>query len=52
MESFFYLNSNGQTIPCRLTRQLRFLLAHLLREFGKDSLNRNVSAFLDVNGFD
>ena len=40
------------TLQCRMTKQLRYLLAHLLREFGKDSLNRNVSAFIDVNGFD
>ena len=40
------------TLRCRMTRQLRFLLAHLLREFGKDKANRGVSAFADVNGFD
>ncbi len=40
------------TLRCRLTRPLRQLLAHLLREFSKDSANRGVSAFVDVNGFD
>ncbi len=40
------------TLRCRLTRQLRFLLAHLLREFGKDKANRGVSAYVDVNGYD
>ena len=40
------------TLRCRMTRQLRQLLAHLLREFSKDKLNRGVSAFIDVNGFD
>ena len=40
------------TLRCRMTRQLRLLLAHLLREFSKDKLNRGVSAFVDVNGFD
>ena len=40
------------TLRCRMTRQLRGLLAHLLREFSKDKLNRGVSAFIDVNGFD
>ena len=40
------------TLRCRLTRQLRFLLAHLLREFGKDKASRGVSAFADVNGLD
>lgn len=40
------------TIRCAMTKNLRFLLAHLLREFARDSQNRGVSAFIDVNGFD
>jgi primosomal protein N' (replication factor Y) len=40
------------TLRCRMTRELRFLVAHLLREFSKDKANRGVSAFVDVNGFD
>ena len=40
------------TLRCRMTRPLRFLLAHLLREFSKDKANRGVSAFVDVNGFE
>lgn len=40
------------TLRCSLTRQLRFLIAHLLRQFGKDSANRGTSAFADVNGYD
>ena len=40
------------TLRCRMTRPLRFLVAHLLREFGKDKANRGVSAFVDVNGFE
>ena len=40
------------TLRCHMTRQLRLLIAHLLREFSKDKLNRGVSAFVDVNGFD
>ncbi len=40
------------TLRCALTRNLRFLLAHLLREFARDGQNRGVSAFIDVNGFD
>lgn len=40
------------TLRCRMTRPLRLLLAHLLREFGKDGANRGVSAFIDVNGYD
>ena len=40
------------TLRCAMTRQLRLLLAHLLREFSKDKANRGVTAFVDVNGFD
>ena len=40
------------TLRCHLTRQLRLLIAHLLRQFSQDKLNRGVSAFADVNGFD
>ncbi len=40
------------TLQCTMTKALRQLLAHLLREFSKDKVNRGVSAFLDVNGFD
>jgi primosomal protein N' (replication factor Y) len=40
------------TLRCAMTRQLRLLLAHLLRQFSKDKLNRGVSAFVDVNGFE
>ena len=40
------------TLRCRLTRQLRQLTAHLLRQFAQDKLNRGVSAFADVNGFE
>ena len=40
------------TLRCRLTRPLRQLLAHLLRQFSQDRLNRGVSAFVDVNGYD
>ena len=39
------------TLRCRMTRPLRLLLAHILREFSKDKANRGVSAFVDVNGF-
>ncbi len=38
------------TLRCRLTRPLRQLLAHLLRQFMQDRENRGVSAFVDVNG--
>ena len=40
------------TLRCRMTKALRGLLAHLLRQFAKDPQNRGVSAFVDVNGFD
>ena len=40
------------TLRCVLTRPLRQLLAHLLRQFSQDKLNRGVSAFVDVNGYD
>ena len=40
------------TLRCGLTKQLRSLIAHLLRQFSQDKLNRGVSAFADVNGFD
>ncbi len=40
------------TLRCRMTRPLRALLAHLLRQFASDSANRGITAFIDVNGFD
>jgi len=40
------------TLKCRMTRNLRLLIAHLLREFSKDGANRGVSAFVDINGFE
>ena len=39
------------TLRCQMTRPLRLLLAHLLRQFSRDRQNRGVSAFADVNGF-
>ena len=35
-----------------MTRPLRALLGHILRQFMKDGGNRGVSAFVDVNGID
>ena len=40
------------TLRCCLTRQLRHLVAYLLQQFSKDSANRGVTAFVDVNGFE
>lgn len=39
------------TLRCRMNKQLRLLLAHMLRQFSQDRENRGVSAFIDVNGF-
>ena len=40
------------TVRGTLNKPLRALTAHLLRQFSQDKLNRGVSAFADVNGFD
>ena len=40
------------TLRCRMSKQLRLLLAHLLRQFASDGQNRGISAFVDVNGVD
>ena len=40
------------TLRCRLTKNLRNLVSSLLRQFAQDKLNRGVSVFADVNGFD
>ena len=40
------------SLRCRMTKPLRLLLAHLLRQFSQDKENRGVSAYIDVNGFD
>ena len=40
------------TLRCRMDRNLRLLIAHLLRQFSQDKMNRKVSAFADVNGLD
>ncbi len=40
------------TLRCRMTKQLRHLLAHLLRQFAQDRINRGVSGFVNVNGQD
>ena len=40
------------SLRCRMTKKLRLLLAHLLRQFSLDKENRGVSAYIDVNGFD
>ena len=40
------------TLRCAMTKSLRALIAHLLRQFALDKANRGVSAFADVNGYD
>ena len=40
------------TLRCQMTRPLRQLIAHLLRQFMQDKENRGVRAFVDVNGLD
>ncbi len=40
------------TLRCRMDRQLRGLLASILRQFAADRANRGVSAFVDINGYD
>ena len=35
-----------------MTKELRGLIAHLLRQFAKDGANRGINAFADVNGSD
>ena len=40
------------TLRCVFSKQLRNLAASLLRQFSQDKLNRGVSTFADVNGFD
>ena len=40
------------SLRCRMTKPLRLLLAHLLRQFSQDRQNRGVCAYIDVNGMD
>ena len=40
------------TLRCRMTKNLRLLLAYLLRQFSQDKANRGVNAFIDVNGYE
>lgn len=47
-----YYYRHRLTVKCRLTKPLRLLVAHLLRQFLQDRSNRGVSAFVDVNGIE
>jgi primosomal protein N' (replication factor Y) len=40
------------TLRSVMTRPLRLLLAHLLRQFSQDRENRGITAFIDINGYE
>ena len=40
------------TLRGKLGKQHRAMIAHLLQQFSMDKLNRGVTAFADVNGYD
>lgn len=40
------------TLRCKMSRQLRAVIAHLLRQCAQDKQNRGVNVFADVNGLD
>ena len=40
------------TLRCKLDKNKRQLIGHLLRQFQKDRANRGVSVFADVNGYE
>ena len=40
------------TLCTNMNREVRQLLAHLLRQFSRDRANRGISAFVDINSFD
>ena len=40
------------SLRCRMTKPLRLLLAHMLRQFSQDRENRGVSAYIDINGYE
>lgn len=40
------------TVNGRMDRPMRFLIAWLLQQFGKDKDSRGVTAFADINGFE
>ncbi len=40
------------TLRCKMNKNLRSLLGHLLRQFATDRQVRGVSAYIDVNGFE
>lgn len=40
------------TLRLTMTKSMRLLLAHLLRQFASDRENREITAFIDINGYD
>jgi primosomal protein N' (replication factor Y) len=40
------------TLRSKADKNLRTLLAHLLRQFAQDKENRGVSVFADINGYE
>ena len=40
------------TLRCKADKNLRTLIAHLLRQFAQDKENRGVSVFADINGYE
>ncbi len=40
------------SLRCPMDNSKRALIAHLLRQFATDKINRGISAFVDINGFD
>lgn len=40
------------TLSCRFTKLLRGLLSYLLCESGKDKQNRNITVYIDTNGYE
>ena len=40
------------TLRCRMDKNMRQILAYLLRQFLADRANRGVSAFADINGYE
>ena len=40
------------TLKCENSRQIRLMLSHLLKNFGKDKKHKGISAFADINSYE
>ena len=40
------------TLKCENSRQIRLILSHLLKNFGKDKKHKGISAFADINSYE